>query len=287
MAYRGRFAPSATGPLHAGSIFAALLSFCHARHAGGQWVIRIDDLDSLRCKPEYARDILSCLHAFALSSDAPPAYQSDRLAHYESAFSDLKRQGLLYACTCTRKELPRDGYPGTCRFRLGQPLSADCAIRLDTSTLSTEFKDLFRGPIQSDAPGDFIVRRRDGLFAYQLACAVDEALDRITHVIRGYDLIQSTPMQRHVATLCQLETPEYGHFPVLTDQNGHKLSKQTFAQAVDPTQPGDTFSQIARHLLLKDTPKARAKASVWIDYFIGLGDPVDWLPTESTLCLAE
>ena len=287
MTYRGRFAPSATGPLHTGSIFAALISFCHARAHQGEWLIRIDDLDLLRCRPEYAENILHCLNAFGFLADEPAHYQSSRIATYQQAFDTLAAQGRLYSCSCSRKDLPRSGYPGFCRSRLGEPLDLNFATRIHTEGLQPNFTDLIRGETSSTLPGDFIVRRRDGLLAYQLACALDESIDGITHVIRGHDLIGSTPMQCFVAQCLDLQSPLYGHFPVLTDTSGHKLSKQTFAEPVDPAKPGITWHRIATLLLLKDTPSAHANSRDWIDYFVSLGDPVSWLPRDATVSIAE
>ncbi len=271
--YRGRFAPSATGPLHLGSILAALLSFLHAKHHRGQWLIRIDDLDETRCKPIYTDEIFRCLEAFALESDVTVAYQRNRLAAYEAAFEYLKDSGLLYDCHCSRKSLPRGPYPGFCAHRLGQPLDEQWAIRMDTTDLDPCVRDLFLGEQRTERPGDFIVKRRDGLFAYQLACAVDEHLDQVTHVIRGVDLLESTPMQRLIASKLNYRQPSYGHFPVIVDQEGAKLSKQTFAKSVDWSAPGRTYATLARLLLLKDTPAPEEAAIVWRDYFQSLNNP--------------
>ena len=265
--YSGRFAPSATGSLHLGSIFAALLSFLHAKQQHGQWLVRIDDLDEKRCNQSHSDEILHCLNAFGLESDKAVIYQSTRLTDYADALSTLERQSILYSCTCSRKSLPKGPYPGNCARRLGQAFLADTAIRISTEELSTSVDDLLLGPQVTDRPGDFIVKRRDGLFAYQLACAVDEHIDSITDVIRGVDLLETTPMQCFIAERLGFASPNYGHFPVLVDSNGSKLSKQTFASPVDWRFPGTTYSKLAKLLLLKDTPSDRDTASIWLAFF--------------------
>ena len=271
--YRGRFAPSATGPLHLGSILAALISFLHAKHHRGQWLIRIDDLDGTRCKPIYTDKILRCLDAFALEPDVAIVYQRNRLAAYQAAFEDLKDLRLLYNCHCSRKSLPRGPYPGFCAYRLGQPLDEQWAIRMDTTDLDPGVDDLLLGEQCIERPGDFIVKRRDGLFAYQLACAVDEHLDQVTHVIRGIDLLESTPIQCLIASKLNYRRPSYGHFPVIVGQDGAKLSKQAFTNSVDWSTPGRTYATLARLLLLNDTPGPEEAAIVWRDYFQSLGNP--------------
>ena len=156
------------------------------------------------------------------------------------------------------------------RHRIGQALIGDNAVRIDTDRIDLYIHDLFTPTQGIDSPGDFIVKRRDGLFAYQLACAIDEHLDQITHVIRGIDLLESTPMQRFIANRLGYESPTYGHFPVLVGADGAKLSKQTHATPVDWSQPGHSFSTIARLLLLNDTPSRKDSAEIWLDYFLSL-----------------
>jgi glutamyl-Q tRNA(Asp) synthetase len=268
--YRGRFAPSATGPLHLGSIFAALVSYIHAKHHHGEWLIRIDDLDEKRCKPIYAENILECLDAFGFRSSEAVLFQTHRISEYARAFSALEADGRLYSCDCSRKSLPRGPYPGICRHRIGEALIEDNAVRVDTRGIDLKIHDLFTRTQGIDPPGDFIVKRRDGLFAYQLACAIDEQLDQITHVIRGIDLLESTPMQRFIASRLGYESPTYGHFPVLVGSDGAKLSKQTFATPVDWSQPGRSFSTIARLLLLNDTPSQADNAEIWLEFFLSL-----------------
>ncbi|HBX26685.1 MAG TPA: tRNA glutamyl-Q(34) synthetase GluQRS [Gammaproteobacteria bacterium] len=265
--YRGRFAPSATGSLHLGSIFAALLSFLHAKQQNGQWLVRIDDLDEKRCSQSHSDEILHCLSAFGLESDRAVVYQSTRLTDYADALKTLERQNILYSCTCSRKSLPKGPYLGNCTHRLGQGFLKDAAIRISTRKLSTNVYDLLLGPKMTDSPGDFIVKRRDGLFAYQLACAVDEHIDSITDVIRGVDLLESTPMQCFISERLGLVNSNYGHFPILVDSDGVKLSKQTFASPVDWRFPCKTYSKLAELLSLTDTPSDKDPASTWLTFF--------------------
>ena len=271
--YRGRFAPSATGSLHLGSIFAALLSFLHAKQQHGQWLVRIDDLDETRCSKSHSDEILHCLSAFGLESDEAVVYQSTRLTDYEDALKTLERQRILYSCTCTRKSLPKGPYIGNCIHRLGKPLLKDAAIRISTTKLSTNVYDLLLGPQMTERPGDFIVKRRDGLFAYQLACAVDEHIDSITDVIRGVDLLESTPMQCFISERLGLVSPNYGHFPILVGSDGVKLSKQTFASPVDRRFPSKAYSKLAKLLSLKDTPSDMDPASTWLTFFQSVTTP--------------
>jgi len=268
--YRGRFAPSATGPLHLGSIFAALVSYIHAKHHHGEWLIRIDDLDENRCKAIHAESILECLDAFGFKSSENVRFQTHRISNYTCALSALEAAGRLYSCDCSRKSLPRGSYPGVCRHRIGHALIEEHAVRIDTDGIDLNIHDLFTPTQGIGPPGDFVVKRRDGLFAYQLACAIDEHLDQITHVIRGIDLLESTPMQRFIANHLGYESPTYGHFPVLVGADGAKLSKQTFATPVDWSQPGHSFSTIARLLLLNDTPSHADSAEIWLEFFLSL-----------------
>ena len=271
--YRGRFAPSATGSLHLGSLFAALLSFLHAKQQDGQWLVRIDDLDEKRCSQSHSDEILRCLSAFGLESDKAVVYQSTRLTHYADALKTLERQNILYSCTCTRKSLPKGPYVGNCTYRLGQAFLKDAAVRISTRKLSTNVYDLLLGPQMTDSPGDFIVKRRDGLFAYQLACAVDEHIDSITDVIRGVDLLESTPMQCFISERLGLVSPNYGHFPILVGSDGVKLSKQTFASPVDRRFPSKAYSKLAKLLSLKDTPSDMDPASTWLTFFQSVTTP--------------
>jgi glutamyl-Q tRNA(Asp) synthetase len=270
--YRGRFAPSPTGPLHFGSLVAAVGSYLDAKHHNGTWLVRIEDLDVPRCVPGAADDILHTLEAFGLRWDEPVIYQSCRIAAYEKALQQLQSLGAVYPCACTRKEIADsalhgiDGqiYPGTCRNGV-PPGREGRAWRVHTDQTpsplrgegwgegeklesllspnpsptrgegSISFYDALQGHVVQHLEseiGDFVVKRADGLFAYQLAVAVDDAFQGITHVVRGADLLCSTPRQIYLQRLLGLPTPAYMHLPIAVNAQGEKLSKQTLAQPV-------------------------------------------------------
>jgi glutamyl-Q tRNA(Asp) synthetase len=237
MAYVGRFAPSPTGPLHFGSLTAALASWLDARSAAGRWLVRMEDLDQPRVVPGAADAILRQLEAFGLAWDGTVEYQSARLDLYRNALGRLERN--TYPCACTRRELEDsalaiDGsriYPGTCRDGLPPGKSAR-ALRLRTDAEPVRFADRVQGEIaQSIATevGDFVLRRADGFYAYQLAVVVDDAAQGISDVVRGADLLDSTARQIALQRLLGYATPRYLHTPVATDGAGGKLSKQTHA----------------------------------------------------------
>lgn len=230
--YVGRFAPSPSGPMHFGSLVAALASFLDARHHQGEWLVRIEDLDPPRESPTAPKEILHQLRYFGLHWDHEPLYQSSRLPAYEHALESLSRQNLIYHCTCSRRSFGAI-YPGNCR---GQHLvNTPYATRIQTTNGSICFDDIFQGQQQQQLEaeiGDFIVKRKDGLIAYQLAVVVDDHHQNVTHVIRGHDLLDSTPRQIYIAKLLGFNAVEYGHFPVVLGDDGHKLSKQAKAEAV-------------------------------------------------------
>ncbi len=235
--YRGRFAPSPTGPLHFGSLVAAVGSFLHARAQGGEWRVRIEDLDPPREVSGAADDILRTLDSFGLHWDGEVMYQSRRCETYEAALAQLKDAGVLYPCACTRREIADSSvsglegpvYPGTCRAGLA-PGRVARAWRVRTDNRAIEFEDGLQGVIRSaleDDIGDFVVQRADGFFAYQLAVVVDDAAQGISEIVRGADLLDSTPRQIHLQRLLGLPTPGYLHLPIVLNANGEKLSKQT------------------------------------------------------------
>ncbi|TAN71478.1 MAG: tRNA glutamyl-Q(34) synthetase GluQRS [Gallionella sp.] len=240
--YRGRFAPSPTGPLHFGSLVAAVGSYLDARHHHGQWLVRIEDLDTPRCVPGAADNILRTLEAFGLHWDEAILCQSRRTAAYEATLQQLQAIGAAYPCACTRKEIADSAlhgiegpvYPGTCRN--GLPADRDArAWRVRTNNQPTEFNDALQGHINQHLEseiGDFVVKRADGLFAYQLAVVMDDAFQNITHVVRGADLLHSTPRQIYLQRLLGYATPAYMHLPIAVNAQGEKLSKQTLAPAV-------------------------------------------------------
>ncbi|SEB09689.1 tRNA glutamyl-Q(34) synthetase GluQRS [Marinobacterium iners] len=238
----GRFAPSPTGPLHFGSLLAALASYLDMRSRNGEWLLRIEDLDPPREQPGAVDSILHTLDAFGLHWDGPVIYQSTRLKCYQDALEQLLDQGTAYRCSCSRKQLRTRGvtglYDGHCR-RHPPSASASCAVRVIHPQAEQQFHDRIQGfrtyDWQNDR-GDFVVFRRDGLFAYQLAVVVDDAAAGVTDIVRGSDLIDETPHQIALQTLLGYSTPQYAHIPVITNPAGQKLSKQNLAPAIDPGQ---------------------------------------------------
>jgi len=249
--YRGRFAPSPTGPLHAGSLVAALASWLDARAHGGTWLVRIEDIDGPRCVRGAAAQILQQLAACGLQPDEPVSRQSERSPAYAAALQDLLQRGLAYPCACTRQDIAqacaaagrphaRFGelvYPGTCRNGLqGRPARA---VRLRAEG-RVAWSDRRLGPQTQDVAadvGDFVLRRSDGLWAYQLAVVVDDAAQGISHVVRGEDLADNTARQILLQRALHVPTPVYLHTPLVLAADGHKLSKQNGAQALDLSQP--------------------------------------------------
>lgn len=248
--YIGRFAPSPTGPLHLGSLYAALASYLDARASRGRWLVRMEDIDPPREIAGAADTILRQLENHGLHWDDVVLYQSQRLEAYRDALDHLRQKGLVFPCRCPRARLRSLGgvYDGRCReARLpGKQTLTDAAIRLICPEQIVNWRDLIRGPCQTNLGtevGDFIVVRRDGLVAYQLAVSVDDAYQNITHVIRGDDLLDSTPRQIHILQLLGHKAPDYGHIPVIQDSRGYKLSKQSFAPAIDSTAPAANLYQ--------------------------------------------
>jgi len=234
----GRFAPSPTGPLHFGSLVAALGSYLSVRHKQGHWLLRIEDLDPPREIPGATDQIIRTLDVLGFEWDGDITYQSQRLDLYRDAVREIEKTGLSYRCTCSRREITEAGlpglegirYPGTCRSAKHQ--SAGSSIRVVTDDAVVIFDDGVQGTqqqrLQTDV-GDFIIQRRDGLMAYQLAVVVDDADQGITEVVRGSDLLSSTARQIYLHTLLELDRPDYLHLPLATHARGDKLSKQTGA----------------------------------------------------------
>lgn len=253
--YIGRFAPSPTGPLHFGSLVAALGSWLDARTAGGHWLVRMEDLDLPRCVPGAADTILRQLENYGLHWDGVVLAQSSRDVAYESALQQLRETGAVYRCVCTRSQLsdaPHNAqgetiYPGTCRDNAADAHTPH-AWRVRAPDTAISFIDRVWGEVtQSIAAdvGDFVVKRADGLFAYQLAVVVDDAHQHITHIVRGADLLWNTPRQIALQTLLGMPTPGYAHLPLITNAQGQKLSKQTLA----PTLPEHEQSQVLSEAL--------------------------------------
>jgi glutamyl-Q tRNA(Asp) synthetase len=241
MSYRGRFAPSPTGPLHPGSLVAALGSWLCARHAGGRWLLRIDDIDPPRERAGAAASILTALPSFGLVADEPVLWQSQRDAAYRQAFALLEQRGLVFPCWCSRSDLAaangihRDGHcvaPVDPRrapaWRVRVP--ADCVIRFDDALHGSQAQPIGR-------EGDFVIRRVEGYYAYHLACVVDDAFQRITEVVRGSDLLASCGRQIYLQQQLGLPTPRYRHLPLVLAADGSKLSKSSDAPALLPAQP--------------------------------------------------
>lgn len=242
MTCRGRFAPSPTGRLHFGSLVAAVASYLDARAQGGAWIVRMEDVDAPRSVVGADRLILDTLEAFGMVSDEPVLYQSTRTAAYEAALERLKQMGAAYPCSCSRKDVGEGPYAGTCRSgpkEPGRPLS--WRVRFDEAASSEKASG-------EKALGDFVVRRSDGLFSYQLAVVVDDAAQGITHVVRGADLLKSTPWQNRLHGLLGYPIPQYRHIPLVTNEAGEKLSKQTGAEPIDPARAPELLREALRFL---------------------------------------
>lgn len=282
-AYRGRFAPSPTGPLHAGSLVAALASWLDARAHGGTWLVRIEDVDTPRCVPGADRVILQQLAACGLHPDAPPAWQSQRGSAYAAALAALRDAGRAYDCACSRRDievalaaagLPREPdaelvYPGTCRSGTGGREARAVRLRTDDGAggaVEVAWSDRRLGARSQDvthAVGDFVLRRADGLWSYQLAVVVDDALQGIGHVVRGEDLADNTPRQVLLQRALGLPTPTYLHTPLLLGPDGRKLSKRHGAAALELGAPTQALRAALRVLALEEVAaEAAAGASV-------------------------
>ncbi|MEK1837368.1 MAG: tRNA glutamyl-Q(34) synthetase GluQRS [Pseudomonas sp.] len=227
-AYIGRFAPTPSGHLHFGSLVAALASYLDARSVGGRWLVRMEDLDPPREEPGAQAAILKALESYGFEWDGDMVRQSERHAAYDEVINRLFNQGLAYACTCSRKQLePYHGiYPGFCR-NAGHG-TENAAIRLRVPELEYHFIDRVQGEFRQHLGrevGDFVIRRRDGLYAYQLAVVLDDAWQGITDIVRGADLLDSTPRQLYLQELLGLPQPRYLHIPLITQPDGHKLGK--------------------------------------------------------------
>jgi glutamyl-Q tRNA(Asp) synthetase len=261
--YVGRFAPSPSGPLHFGSLIAATGSYLRARTQGGRWLVRMEDIDPPREVPGAADDILRTLEACGLEWDGEVLYQSTRLTAYREVLESLHRQGLAYACTCSRREVaqaagPAGVYPGICRGRRERP-GRPHAMRVTVGDGQLTFEDALQGPVSQDLArdiGDFVIRRADGLYAYQLAVVVDDAWQGISEVVRGADLLDSTPRQIRLQQLLGLPTPAYLHLPVAVDPaTGQKLSKQNLAPPLDRVRPLPAIVQALAFLGLAPPPE--------------------------------
>ncbi|MEA3277109.1 MAG: tRNA glutamyl-Q(34) synthetase GluQRS [Pseudomonadota bacterium] len=257
--YRGRFAPSPTGPLHFGSLVAALGSYLDACSCGGEWLVRMEDLDRTREVPGARDAILRTLDAFGFAWDRPVLYQSTRTDAYAEALEQLRGDGLVFPCACSRSEITALGhegqegpiYPGTCRAGL-PPGRRARSLRVRAQSGPIAFRDRIQGKLTQDLArevGDFVLKRADGIHAYQLAVVVDDASQGVTHVVRGADLMPSTPRQIFLQQALQLTIPVYAHLPLAVDPEGRKLSKSDAAAPVDPRNPLPALLQAWRFLV--------------------------------------
>lgn len=246
----GRFAPSPTGRLHAGNLFAAVMAWVMAHREGGGIVLRIEDLDAERSRREYVEAIMRDYEWMGLTWDAGPFFQHDRTEAYRAAYDELEKRGLVYPCFCSRADLhaasaPHFGeklvYPGTCRNLSPEERSEHAAVkdpswRLRVPERRIAFDDVLQGPYAQDLArecGDFIVRRADGAFAYQLAVVLDDAEQGVTQVVRGIDLLPSTPQQIYLQELFDLPHPRYAHIPLIVNEAGKRLSKRDHDASID------------------------------------------------------
>jgi len=236
--YTGHFAPSPTGPVHFGTLIAAVGSYLQAKKNNGAWLIRIEDVDITRKIEGADVDILNTLEAFGFEWQGDIVYQSERSEYYQQALDQLITQSLVFPCICSRKQLAEsnsDVYPGTCRDRK-LPEKNQHALRLQAKDISIKFNDTVMGAQSQNIKqqcGDFIIRRRDNLFAYQLAVVVDDALQNITEIVRGADLLDSTARQIYLQQLLHYPTPDYCHLPLAIDATGNKISKSEGAVKID------------------------------------------------------
>ena len=249
--YAGRFAPTPSGPLHFGSIVAALASYLDARHNKGKWLVRIEDIDTPRVRAGADRKIIDTLEILGLEWDGDVVYQSDRFGYYRQALSALAETDLLYRCFCSRKITRGKPYPGTCRMRTAQQEKPH-SLRVKTPARPIAFDDAIQGRQTGrldDLTGDFILRRSDGLIAYNLAVVIDDAAQDITHIVRGADLLDTTFNQVYLQSILRLPTPAYAHHPVVLDESGRKVSKQDGATDVLAGVDPETVLLRALHFL--------------------------------------
>ncbi|SFK48921.1 glutamyl-Q tRNA(Asp) synthetase [Nitrosomonas aestuarii] len=266
--YRGRFAPSPTGPLHFGSLVTAVGSYLDAKSHHGEWLIRVEDLDTPRVVPSASRDILVMLEKLGMEWDGQVVYQSQRHDLYSNAVALFNKREMVYPCVCSRKEIADSSivgisgpiYPGTCRDSIRNTHNwindrKQSSVRVKTDQRVVALTDCVQGFLSQHIGkdiGDFVLRRADGIFAYQLAVVVDDAQQNITHVVRGSDLLDSTPRQIFLQQLLGYATPVYMHLPIVTNEEGEKLSKQTFAAPV--SQFNVSFQLVAALKFLGQNP---------------------------------
>ena len=248
--YIGRFAPSPSGPLHFGSLIAALASYLQAKSNNGKWLLRIEDVDTPRTVPGADKVILKQLENLGLYWDGEIVYQSQNTERYQSVFNVLQNINMIFPCSCSRKELDNSTYPGTCRKGTNKKLT-HYSQRLIVEDKEIGFHDLLQGyysqSLKKDV-GDFVLKRRDDIFTYHLAVVIDDADQNISEIVRGVDLLDSTPRHIYLQNLLQLNTPDYLHLPIAVNNQGNKLSKQTNAQSIDINSPLKTIYDALKFL---------------------------------------
>lgn len=263
--YVGRFAPSPTGDLHLGSLYTATAAYLQARACHGRFLVRIDDLDRPREVPGAADRILAMLEAFGFEWDGPVLRQSEHTDRYQDALRLLRAQGRLFACDCSRSRLANAAaYPGSCRSRSPGTIGEPCAWRVRVNPAPIRLNDRLQGGFERDLTrhgGDFVVRRRDGIVAYVLGVVIDDAAQGVTEVVRGADLLESTPQQIHLQSLLSLPTPSYAHLPVLTEPDGAKLAKSRRTSHLNSLAPVDELTQVFA-LLGLDPPAGMSEGSL-------------------------
>jgi len=281
--YRGRFAPSPTGPLHLGSLFAALISYLEARSHNGKWLLRIEDVDAQREQPGARQAIITTLQAHGLSWDETISYQSDRSHYYEKILQQLASQKYTFQCPCSRKQLiDSNGKHLSCCQKLAdtqtahiQPNNFKCATKFKINETQFNWMDDILGVMSFKHSEDFVLKRKEGFYAYQLAVVCDDIEQGITHVVRGSDLLDSTPMQLALFQTLKIKPPIYGHFPILLNDQQQKLSKQTYAPAINNSTPIRNLLDLFTILKLpiKNKPTTAAEAlqmalQVWDKHYI-------------------
>lgn len=264
--YRGRFAPSPTGPLHFGSLLAAVGSFLQARTQGGAWLVRIEDIDPPREVRGAAKSQLETLARFGMVSDEPVVYQSRSSALHASALARLRSKGLAFDCACSRRDLPSSGiYPGTCRNGI-PPGGTARSVRFRVPAAPVELVDRVFGPSASSLPeicGDFVIKRADGFFAYQLAVVVDDIAAGATEIVRGSDLLDSSPRQQAIFAALDAPVPDWMHLPLVVDSSGNKLSKSGGADPVQHARPASALARVLEALGHRPPAGLRSLDSLW------------------------
>ncbi|MEH6688881.1 MAG: tRNA glutamyl-Q(34) synthetase GluQRS [Halopseudomonas sabulinigri] len=284
--YIGRFAPTPSGYLHFGSLLAALASYLDARHQQGRWLIRVEDLDQPRSIPGASEHIIETLACYGMYSDGEIIFQQDRLTTYQAQIDQWLTTGQAYYCDCSRRQLAEFNgiYPGTCRHRQ-LPAAADHAVRLIAPKQPLTALDRLQPPLTQDlatATGDFIIRRRDGIYAYQLAVVLDDIAQGVTDVVRGADLLDSTPRQQWIYQLLGQPLPRYLHIPLLLRADGEKLSKRLGSTPLDPAQaPTELFR--ALQALAQQPPLALRNANIaeQLEWAIAHWRPQQLSPTQN------